>query len=241
MSLVLATYPRRIGTFIFLDEEGLVFRDTSDRRVYKWQNIRHIYHLDRYNDLKVIDKEGQTSVGRVLSDENFSNIPEKIKCIWEMWRNRITDAEKINTFKYPDLSSQKDAISVSSILLGGSFFRGFLIFFLLLGIIDPRVLILALILLLCQLWSAVPNLIELRRVKVKVICFYEGGLDLIYDDNRIKTFNISNIEEYNLEEPRKAVMIVFSDGTKLKNLDRFSYWVVLREHLLSKLHSPEKT
>src|SRR3989304_1256836 len=100
----------RYENLIFVNENELIFRDTNDdRKVCKWEHIRHIYHVDKYNNLAVIDEHGHITIGSALPDHKFRISSDKIRYIWETWRRKIPDAERINTFKYPDSLIGKDA------------------------------------------------------------------------------------------------------------------------------------
>lgn len=226
---------------IFVYDKGLAFRDTDNETILlEWKNIKHIYNLGRYNNLMVIDKKDQPFGGRVLPDNHFSNASEKIKCIWETWRRKIPDAEQIKRFRYPDISSEKNEATISSILFGGPLFRFTFLLFLLLSIIDISILYIAIFVLLCHLFTAIPNLINLQKPKAIEVYFSQDIFNVVYDDKSVKNLYINNISKYNLDDPHKVGTIIFRNGTKLQNLDRVSYWPLLQEQLLSKLESSEK-
>jgi hypothetical protein len=220
-------------TFIFANEDGIIFRDTdNDITEYKWESIRHIYHIDKYNYLEVIDEQGHSSFGHALADHRFKRASDKIRYIWAMWNRKISNEGCINTFKYPIKLLKKNVDKIYSILLGAPLIRGLLMLFLLIGIIDRRALILAAFLLFCHLVTAIPSLIELYRKKVVIISFSQGRLEAIFDDNTVKILSPLIPNKCRIEDPRKVGMAVFANGIKIKNIDRFSHWVVLREYLL---------
>ena len=217
---------------IFVNEEGLILRDVSDESTrHKWEDIRHIYHFTRYNVLSIIDSQGDAFVGKVLPDDHFNTKSEKIRYIWKMWKNGTPNANEIDTFKYHIPGSNKGELNIWSILLGSPLLRVLLVLFLFLSIFNAIFLLIALIYLALRLYTGLPILSEIKRSGI-TIHFSDNILTVAYDDGSRKNFKISDIKKHNLNDPHKSKTLVFTDGTKLKNFDKLSHWVVLKDRLI---------
>jgi len=87
------------------------------------------------------------------------------------------------------------------------------------------------------------SLIYLKKYfekKVKEIFLSGYTINVMYDDQTIRSFNILGIRKFKLQNPNNIGTIILGDGTKIKHVDRVSYWPILQEYLLSKLEPSEK-
>ena len=121
--------------------------------------------------------------------------------------------------------------NIWSILLGSPLLRVLLVLFLFLSIFNAIFLLIALIYLALRLYTGLPILSEIKRSGI-TIHFSDNILTVAYDDGSRKNFKISDIKKHNLNDPHKSKTLVFTDGTKLKNFDKLSHWVVLKDRLI---------
>jgi len=218
---------------IFVNNEGLILRDISNEPILlKWEDISYIYHLGRYNILSIIDSQGHAFSGKVLPDSHFSTKSEKISYIWRTWNSGTPNANEMDTFKYHIPESNKGELEIGSLLFGGPFLGGFMVFILIMSIFKVELLPIVLGYFILCLFIAIPALLEGRRPCMDTVHFSNSILTVTYDDGSCKNFKISDIKKHSLNNPRKSKAIIFTDGTKLKNFDRLSYWVVLKDRLI---------
>jgi len=236
---------------IDISEDGLTFRDIKRKTFCQWESITHIFRWSLFNLLVVIDVDGNVSIGNAYPDSTFRKSSEKVKYIWNVWRNKILDAQDITKFEYSRWCRRKELpMFLSNAILGVGF--GLCVIGLTVYIFATEdweagaefrsffALIAGVMLSLYALGFGIHNLLEHLRKKLREISLLEDGLQVVYDNGAITNLDINKIRKYHLENPRNIGTLIFEDGTKLRNLDRLSHWVILREYLLSKLEPKER-
>ncbi len=171
-------------------------------------------------------EDGSVYCGQVSPDRMFSSVNDKIQIIYEMWYDEIKDKGAIESFILcPNWHPKRNwpiAIFIFFIfwilavvlLLAG--IVGQVLFFLLFG---------GAIVLLANFLKS-PNFIS-------EISQNDDSLNLIFSRGNIKSYAFEEICVVNLDKAGVLKKIRFSDGYVLKNIEGFSYWVVLRERILN--------
>jgi len=250
--MIVVVQPReRYREIIDISEEGIIFKVIRRKTLYEWEKIIHIFRWTRFNMLTVVDDEGNVSTGNVFPDKSFRKASEKVKYIWNVWRNRIIDARQINSFEYSQWCRQKELqLTLQNFILGfgvGLCFMGLGIYIFLTE--DWRnwkefesyfAPVGGILFGLFALWFGIYNLLKRIRKKITTMSFDADDIQVLYDNGSVDIFNIRNIKKYLLENPRNIGTLIFENGTKLQHLDRMSYWPVLRERLLSRLEPSEE-
>jgi hypothetical protein len=227
---------------IIVDKKGLIFKGPyKSEHFYHWWAIKHLYRWKRHNIIKVIDDRGKISTGLVLPDENFNSISEKIKYIWKLWHDEISNISQRIDFRYADeCRKEESSEEKSNIILGfggGLFFVGMGIY----GLFNQNpsaqdvktvmIPIGGIILGIYGIILGLTNLLQFSKNKVKEIIKKDDNLELKFEDDTSRIYAQEQIQKYNIDHPEKEISVQFSDGFIVKNIDRFSYWPLLCQKL----------
>lgn len=235
---------RKYNKIIHVSEEGLFFRGPGSRDLRKWEQIKHIFSWTRFNLLVVIDKNGDILVGNALPDKSFQKSSQKVSYILDAWKNSLKNAQPIDIFEYPDWCNKEESYIASQNIFWGLGAGVVLLFFSIKiffdeyrktweGLHDYIAPICGILFALyCFLTVACSYFIRTKR-KITKLELYGNNLRVAYHNGNIDVLDIRDIKKYSLNNPRNWGYIVFQNGTKLKALDRLSYWPILQEHILS--------
>ena len=67
------------------------------------------------------------------------------------------------------------------------------------------------------------------------IHIFENDIEILYEDGSTGIFNVTDIRKYRLTNPWNIGKIVFKDGTTIRDVERVSYWPILRKYLLARV------
>lgn len=210
---------------------------------YDLQNVKHFFYWhNRLSDKRYcvsINKDGQVSLTRVKATKELNR---KFIESWQEWSDMIRKEKNFLVFEYPIWSLVKDyryKINSCIIAVVSTFLLLVLTWSLTTGTSMPkRGFILALLLGLFFFgllgWSRYPK--SFCRISIT-----EDSLTVNFVDGSIRSFYLQNVKRYYFAVKARNAFIVLCDGTKLFHLERVSYWPILREYLLLKLETSEKT
>jgi hypothetical protein len=234
------------GAIIHVAEKGVIFKRIRAERIYEWERITHIFRWRRWNLLTVITAEGTVATGNVYPDEHFRKASEKITHIWDVWKGQIVEGENIRTFEYPAWCRDEEArLTLHNAFTGIG--AGIILSFLLARLFledswknwttfkDALMPVGGVLLAMYAFIFGLKNLIEHFKNKPVELIIENSDIQVLYSSGDAATLKIGDIQKHELEDVRSLGVLVFKDGTKLKRLDRFSYWPILRDYLLSKL------
>ena len=88
--------------------------------------------------------------------------------------------------------------------------------------------------LLFFIWSLV-NFKKYVEKSFRRISIVGNTVEVTYDEHITRPFDILGKKEFLFQDRTNNVTVVFEDGSKLRYVERVSYWPVLRGYLLSKL------
>ncbi len=233
-----------LGSRAFVSEvvttdEGLKVANVAAQALYRWEDIKYIQLYHNGNSAAVVNKQQRFGIGQLSVSEGLKNQSEQMEHIWAKWLDKIERREDIREFEYPTWSQQRDAQELRSggvkmvicgiVICGigflpfaenkdgeGSVLAARVIFFLL-GL---------LVLGLAGYFFRASRKKKLHSLRVR-----ERQMTIYYDDGSTACYDTEDIREYRYGAYSQGVEITFKDGTRLKNLDRVSYWPVLRERL----------
>jgi hypothetical protein len=248
--ITLVSSRRKYKKIIHVSDEGLIFKDTRTEVLKKWDQIKHIFHWTRSNLLVVIDKNGDVLAGNAFPDKSFQKSSQKVGYIWDTWKIRLKNAQPIGMYEYPNWCSQEESYIASQNIFWGLGAGVVLLFFSIKIFFDedwrkweglheyigPFV---GIMFSLYCFWCVAYSFVLRSRMKIKKLDLDGNSLRAAYNNGSIDVLDIRDIKKYRLKNPRNWGYIVFQNGTKLKALDRLSYWPVLQEHLLSKLEQKQ--
>lgn len=242
---------RKYNKIIHVSDEGLIFKDTRTEVLKKWDQIKHIFRWTRFNVLVVIDKNGDVSVGNAFADKSFQTSSQKIANIWDTWKIKLKNAQPVDMFEYPNWCNQEESYIASQNIFWG---LGAGVVFLFFSIkiffdedwrkweglheyIGPFG---GIMFALYCFWCVICSFILRTKRKISKLHLDGNSLRVAYNNGSIDVLDIRDIKKCRLKNPRNWGYIVFQNGTKLKALDRLSYWPVLQEHLLSILEQKQQ-
>lgn len=242
----------RIRKVVYISEEGLIFRGLTDSHLHKWENITNIFLWPTFNVLTVIDAHGKISSGKIHPDRTYGCLDKKLTYIFEVWADSIRESEWAVGFEYPEVFERMvskrnfwDAVYSGG---GGTLFLAFTIYVA--ARIDwenPEIenylmisvgVLFGLFCIFAAFWGL---LVQPRKKKWTQIRATDSTLEVEYNDDTIREFDLRNVKKHTLRECNYIGKIKFTDGAKMKHLERVKYWPILREYLLSKLEPSEKT
>ena len=230
--------------------EGLEYVSPAKRYVFKWSKISNIFPWKKPNALTVIDVNGEASTGIVFGDRKHGNSWKKMDYIFQQWGQGLKKSSTYSVFEYPNWVEENEAKSRMYNLfwsIGG----GLIIILMCVAALrennwsisnikDDWPIIFAFLFGLCGLYSGFTIILNRKKIKWKEILVDEHGVTVIYNNGTNATLDLFRVKKHNLSKHRYKGTIVFQDGTKLINLERASYWPVLREYLLSRLEPLEE-
>lgn len=237
---------RKYNKMIYVSEEGLSFRGPGSRDLKKWEQIKHIFRWTRFNILVVIDKSGDVLVGNALPDKSFQKSLKKVEYIFDTWKIKLKNSQPIDIFEYPNWCNQEESYIASQNIFWGLSAGVVLLFFSIKIFFDEdwrkweglREYIAPLggiLFAIYCFWTVACSFVIRSERKITKLELDGNNLRVAYNNGSIDVLDIRDIKKYRLKSPRNWGYIVFQNGTKLKALDRISYWPVLQEHLLSKV------
>jgi len=81
------------------------------------------------------------------------------------------------------------------------------------------------------------NVIKIKSKMIDIVKFNESTLEVIYDDGSNRICDLSQVKKHTLKDHYSKGKLVFRDGFVLENLERVSYWPILRKKILLRLQS----
>ena len=243
MAVVAVTVKERFKDTVSISEDGLTFSNSKDSRLCKWENITNIFNWWDLDRLIVIDEMGSILRGNLPLHASFQSPQEQINYIWCRWADSIPSKDTITSFDYPlwprkqenYLALENAVEGILCGLLAWGLFTGMMIREPIESRGDWALLVsLSVIGLLCFGWSF-HNLKKRIRRKLEKVSVKGNIMEVAYDGGLVRSFNIPSIKDFKLNDPGNIGKIVLEDNTRLQNIERVSYWPVLREYLLSKL------
>jgi hypothetical protein len=224
--------------------EGIEFQNIQGNKLYPWPKIKYI-HLNEGSAkslwLHIEDEKGNSSKGRLP----VRKVKKEVEKIWTLWSENAD--VKCNKFEYPGwkITSDKQNDLLEGIILSACGLIGTPLIIQFLISQDQSFLHtlsgLAIISLISIFGigfavSGIQTLLSRKRKRLAQISVNESNCIITYDDDsrEIKQFN--QIQTYDLGIHADGAWIKFKDKTKLKNLDKLSYWPLLRDFLLQELH-----
>lgn len=221
-------------------EDGLLFEDASNQKVYRWESIKHIFSWKSRNVLVVIDKSDCVILGNLFRDKYFNNITEMINSILSTWLiNLPPESSSIRSFGYPDWCNKQNMNGIRSYIVNG-FVSATIFGFITVEISDSFKEILT-------NWGSFGSAL----FSVLSICLMLYGLYKRFKYNPIHQVEIQDstfLVTYESEqrsfplheviyviEKNTNTKIIFQNKDVLHGVNRVSYWPVLRDRLLSKL------
>ena len=212
--------------------QGLIFRDIHSEKLYRWEEIKNIT-FDSLNIVSVIDQEDNKSEGK-MPPEIKIKMNSRIEAIWNQWADHISGKEEIRKFEYSldeQTKEEKNALAEAWFAIAGGV--GFPIMLILsrereLGIIIPTFI------LLFSLTSLIYGVFRLKRGPkiLSSISIEQDRILVQYTSGEIQECRKSDITDYTFKCDRTGVLITFKGLPALKNIERVSYFPVLKEKLL---------
>lgn len=247
MGSVVLVHDEQFEDTVTVSKEGLTFEKPKNKRLYKWEEITNIFNWLRASVICIIDAQGNVNCGNI-GPSNFKTYDEDLNYIWQEWFNNIPAKETIKSFEYPHWCIKKEkGLAIRNVfegICGGIVIWGLGTLCLALNIVDSLKAWVFLVSggivgLLFFIWSLV-NFKKYIGRNFKHISVTGSIINVIYEDGTTCSYNIPSVRKVKLHSPANIEAIIFENGTKIKHLDRVSYWPILRDYLLSKLEPTEK-
>lgn len=247
MGSVVLVHDEQFEDTVTVSKEGLTFEKPKSKRSYKWEEITNIFNWLRASVLCIIDIHGNVNCGNI-GPSSFRTYEEDIMYIWQEWFKNTPSKDKITSFKYPHWCLKKEkGLAIRNTfegICGGIVGWGLGILCLALNIIDSlKAWVLLVFVGIAGLLFFIWSLVNFKKYMEKIfhhISVAANTINVIYEDGTTCSYNIPSVRKVKLQNPANIGTIIFENGTKIKHLDRVSYWPILREYLLSKLEPVEK-
>ncbi|MHC4646534.1 MAG: hypothetical protein ACYTBJ_13620 [Planctomycetota bacterium] len=220
-------------------DEGLKVANVAGEALYPWEDIKYIHLYHNGSSAAVVNKHERCGIGQLSVSEGLKTRSKQMEQIWASWLDKIESKEDIHEFEYPQWSRDRDARQARDygiLMTVCAIFIFAIAFFLLLRRQDASGNELgasAGFFLFGLVPAGVAGYFfrESRKKRLRNLYLREGKITVYYDDGSTAQYDIEDITEYRCRLYADGAEIIFRDGTTFKNLDRVSYWPVLRERL----------
>lgn len=211
-----------------------------------WELVEHFFiwrnSFSGQYYIVLIYKDGQIFLEQIKGKKNYT----KYHDLWKLWEEKICIKKELNNFTFSVWNIVQDYKNWCnmrmSIVTGMSFAVAM---FLLLPLISTPLkhtilpksqLIFAIMLVLSNILTFT---VIKKRQDIVNIMLSDNNLRVVFADGIIKELPLQGFKKYAFNINAYSSFMVFKDGTCLTNLQRISYWPILRKKLLEKLE-PEK-
>ena len=165
--------------------------------------------------------------------------------LWRVWKEGIAEKEIITRFEYPECYRKNKTKAVWADGIAMACFGVFFSILCFYSIFDPKrikitdnsdslgLAIIFAILVFASSWCIFYVYKERKIVHFIRIADNAEKIEVEYENGETKTFNKDDIKKYSYPSfSRSGAVVKFKDGTRFENLDRVSYWPVLKERLI---------
>lgn len=234
---------RRYTHEVALVDDGLVFRNITYEKSYRWDDIRNII-FNRTNCVSVIDKDGHRDDGKINLGKSIKKQTSTMEAIYNRWAECFFNEGEINEFEYPFEEQGKEKYLSWFGVVTGTVALISAIYFLFTPSTDqfdkwlkiffyvPLCLVGALLIIssVLDLWSGTKIISRISIDHDKIL--------IRYANDKFRTFNKNDLYSYSFNHISMScgVLIVFKGGATIKHLEKVNYFPILRKQILEMMN-----